>query len=233
MRFIQARTVYFVTVAVVLVALALEFAGFRRRGGFAEHSLATFYSVLMLVGISLIAFHTARLRARQTNGPATHAPLFWRLVGVSFLYLALDEGAQIHEHLDRWFHQALGIAETAWTDRIDDLILLIYGMAGLVLIYLFRSEMLRSEKVRRYLVYAFLLFLITVLLDVLTNRSEYLDVMGLTGRLRQWVGFATNSLEEIIKLLVGATLLLSFAEASRVLAKDVADSKDDVQERQN
>ena len=224
MENLSARAVYLVTAGVVLWAFVLDELGLDRLGGLGEHSFATYYSIALLVGISLIAFHTARHRAEDTDGSKRHAPLFWRLVGLAFLYLALDEGLQIHENLDRWFHRAFSVSETAWTDRIDDLILLFYGCVGMAMIYVFRTEMLGSAKVRRYLVNAFLLFLITVLLDVLTNRSEYLDWMGLTGSVRQWVGVSTNALEEIIKLFVGATLLLAFSEASRALGRNTAQS---------
>ena len=89
-----------------------------------------FVSVAALVicaGLSFILF-IARRRAA-----AGKSSFLWLLFSAGFIYLACDEAFDIHSRLDWWVHRTLGMAETGWTDRLDDLVLLIYlGLASVV-----------------------------------------------------------------------------------------------------
>lgn len=181
--------------------------------GFGETSFATLYSVLMLSATSWVCFQIARQRDQETVGSGNRAGFFWRFVGYAFAFLALDEGLQIHENLDRLLHIILGVTENAWTDRIDDLIVLGYGLAGMAVLVRYRSEILRVPNTKWYLAFAFFLFLITVTFDILSNRDEYLDWLNLEGQTRETVRFFATLAEEGGKLFAISALLVGFASA--------------------
>ena len=214
MRFLTPITVYVPTVLVIVFAMLSELFSFSYGGGFGESSAATIFSMVLLGATALVCFGTAYTRAGQNDDNARRAAILWIVVGVAFIVLALDEGFMIHENLDQLFHRIAEISETAWTDRIDDFILLVYGLIGLLILFRFRAEFLGTPRARKYFAAAFVLFFISFVLDALTNRREYLDWLGLTGQARQIVHYVAHSIEEIAKLLSGATLLLAFSFAS-------------------
>jgi hypothetical protein len=194
----------------VVVAYAGLGAGFG--SGFEEASFATAYSVLMMAAASWACFQVAKQRDAETGGQ-DGVRFFWRFVGFAFAFLALDEGLQIHENLDKLVHIILGLTETAWTDRIDDFLILGYGLAGVAFLIRYRSEILRVPNARWYLGLAFGLTLVSVTFDVLSNRNEYLDWLNLHGQAREDVDFFADLMEEGGKLFAVSALLIGFASA--------------------
>ena len=65
----------------------------------------------------------------------------WLILVFTSLYLAIDEIIMIHENIDFFIHRIFNIEETGLTDRIDDAIVAIYGLCGLIGIYLYRKEL--------------------------------------------------------------------------------------------
>lgn len=55
----------------------------------------------------------------------------WAIIASGFLFLAADEVLRIHENLDQLIHYVFGLKETNLTDRIDDLIVGMYGLVGI------------------------------------------------------------------------------------------------------
>nr|WP_319398940.1 hypothetical protein [uncultured Carboxylicivirga sp.] len=59
----------------------------------------------------------------------------WLMISKGFTFLALDEILLIHENIDKWIHAFFQITQTHLTDRIDDFIILLYGIVdGLLMI---------------------------------------------------------------------------------------------------
>lgn len=203
--------------ALVIVYGSLEgLFGVDYGSGFGELSVATLWSVLLLGMTSRVCFHIAALRS-GTGADGTRGPrFFWRFVAFSFAFLAVDDALQVHENLDKLVHQIAGLSETALTDRLDDVIVLGYALAGAIFLLTYRDELERVPGTIGRLAIAFALALVSAAFDVLTNRSEYLDWMGLQGQLRQMVDWAATVIEEGAKLLAGATLLLTFTRIREV-----------------
>lgn len=140
-----------------------------------------------------------------------HAPIFsdpariWALISLGFFFLALDEAFSIHERIDGLIHAVLAIDETAVTDRIDDLIVLLYGVVGAFLIYLHRGEFRGLGGFYKYLAVGFGFLFLQVAFDVLTNRGDILRYLGVSHL------FAEGKIaEELSKLLAEAAFLLGF-----------------------
>lgn len=139
----------------------------------------THLSAFQLVLIGLLAMFTWERRRLSDPQPWWKAPyLIWGIVGVGFFFLGFDEECKIHETLDHYIHKFFKIQETALTDRIDDAIILVYGLIGIVALYLFRSE-LKKHLLRQTPLYAGIgLVFVMVLLDTLTNRDDLVSNPG-------------------------------------------------------
>ena len=131
----------------------------------------------------------------------------WLLIAFGFLFLAVDEVAKIHESLDRFAHRLLQRPETALTDRLDDAILLGYGLSGMAVLYAYRSELISYRPVLPLVICGFVLFLFMGLLDALVNRPDVFLFMGISqegsASLGKWLG----GVEEGLKILAEAAFL--------------------------
>ena len=136
-----------------------------------------------------------------------HPAFVWLLIALGFLFLAVDEVAKIHESLDRFVHRLLQRPETALTDRLDDAILLGYGLSGMAVLYAYRSALISYRTVLPLVICGFALFLFMGLLDALVNRPDVFLFMGISqegsASLGKWLG----GVEEGLKILAEAAFL--------------------------
>ena len=136
--------------------------------------------------------------------------MIWALAAVGFVILALDEKLMWHERFDFFVHEFFAIEETAVTDRIDDVIIGIYGLIGIVAIYLFRREIGQYSQVNLLLVLGIVLLFTTVLLDILVNRYDIIPALlgegSFARHLYRWGGV----LEESIKLTAEGVFISAF-----------------------
>ena len=131
-------------------------------------------------------------------------------MSLGFLFLAFDEFLSIHEQMDRWIHWIFNMEETGLSDRIDDFIILLYGVAGVIIIYFHRSEFSNLGALYKYLTLGFALLLIMVLLDAFGNRDDYIAYIGVEESLRSGIMKAVSFTEELTKLLSQIVFLLGF-----------------------
>jgi len=156
---------------------------------FFEHRAGTFYSgALLLVSAALALAITRRLTGRRFGR-------FWLVATVGFVYLAADELTSIHEDIDWWVNKRLGRrADDRWTDHIDDSLVLLYGVVAVAWAFRHRDALLRLRWATCLLSFAFLGFIVTSVLDVLSLNAaveesaklfaEALIVSGLFAALR-------------------------------------------------
>lgn len=106
-----------------------------------EANLQTWLSSMQLFGIGglLLAFS----RQRGASGPARlegpPSPLFFRVIGLGFIFLSLDETAQIHERITQV------LAPVSWMPRFPGghgIWILFYALAGLALPVIFHRDLL-------------------------------------------------------------------------------------------
>ena len=194
----------------VLLALGLGFAWYQNPTAYTGEgdpiTWLSFAHLLVTGGLAGGVFYC------RTGGGLDLAvwrqPAFvWLLMALGFLFLAVDEVAKVHESLDRFVHRLLQRPETALSDRLDDAILLGYGLVGVAVLYAYRSELVSYRAVLPLVICGFVLFLFMGLLDALVNRPDVFLFMGISqegsASLGKWLG----GVEEGLKILAEAAFL--------------------------
>ncbi|MCB1498490.1 MAG: hypothetical protein KDK07_01670 [Bauldia sp.] len=209
----QKLGVYVVGAAIIsaLVTVSFSVAG-----------LSEILSAIILVTISFICCQIHQLRREPGRSALAGASRIWLLMALGFAYLALDEALSFHEGIDQLIHTLFAIKETRLTDRIDDLIVLLYGIVGAIVLFLHRVEFRSFTGFLHLFVLGFLLLLLMVVLDLATNRKDILIGIGVP---RSWVPSARHWLEvgeEVAKLLAETVFLLGFV---RIRQQSEADSR--------
>jgi len=175
---------------------------------FQEYRLVTFFSAFQLIGSALVCFFvydTATLLKANKDIQIfeRQSHYVWLLMALGFCFLAFDEVLMLHEALDFYIHQLYQLQENAWTDRIDDVVVLVYTLIAIYILLKYRKHLLIYHKIIRvFLNRAFILVFIMIILDLLTNRQDIIS----NDKLHQLFSVA----EEICKLTAEAFLLVMF-----------------------
>ena len=147
---------------------------------FGEGRFTTGASCLQLL---LIAFFSARIFLLRRSGPPTAgfraSYWVWALMAAGFVFLAADDALKLHEHLDSWLLKTFAIEKTPFTDRLDDLLIALYGLIGAAVLWLCRHELLSLKVILPPLGAGFVCLFISVLGDTLSNGETLL--LWLTG----------------------------------------------------
>ena len=201
---------FFVIAAVILRAILLEKGPYRY---FDEGSLINWLSGVKLLILAGINWKIYRLRTSiKEKYKSAKNCLIWQFFAMGFVFCALDELIQIHENIDKFIHWFFQIQETILTDSIDDLIVLSYGIIGLLVIYYFRQEFYFYRDAFTYFKIALVLACCSIGLDFLTQGQEA-DILTETQEMqREWL----RSIEEIFKLFAEAFLITSFYKCLRI-----------------
>ena len=126
----------------------------------------------------------------------------WFIIALGFLFLALDEVLLIHENTDKLIHILFGMEETGLTDRIDDLIVLIYAILGILILYSYRNELIKYSKSIPYLAIGFFFLFLRIVIDFITNRNDVIP------RIVSDVNLILR-VNEILAIIEGSTKLLA------------------------
>ncbi len=206
----------FLPLAVVMLTLTVAAAMRADIGAlFDEGSITTHASACILMGCALAALLGWRTSCdAESDRSRIGAALPWLLLALGFLYLVIDEELQLHEHADEALHIFLAIRPTAWSDRIDDLIVLGYGMFGLGFITLFRHRFAALFRQRRLLRLTAAWFAAMVLLDLASNAYPGSVARHFTGPEIHLLKTGSAVLEETCKLMAEWSLLLVLLSAS-------------------
>jgi hypothetical protein len=172
--------------------------------------------VLLAAGLCVIVF---RIRWRAApDRPARRAAMLWILAASAGAYLAADELLEFHESLDHAIHAALAVHQTVLSDRLDDAVMLLYGLLGLAALYVFRRELAALRPVWPLFKLGVALFFVSVIADALTDSWSVRPVVlqaaqHPTGHITplRMLGHAAHVLEDALKLatecVVIATLI--------------------------
>jgi len=191
---------------------------------FQENRLVTFFSSFQLFGMALfcfLIFETSQLfrKKKSSNRIEEHSHYVWLLMALGFLYLSFDEVLMLHEKMDFSIHLIYQLQETNWTDRIDDLLVLVYVTTAIILLYLHKNQLSHyKQKLKSYLFPGFALLLVMIILDLLTNRNDLISSNFLFQIL--------SILEEICKLAAeGIFLLMAYACWKQTLLWQISEYK--------
>jgi len=137
---------------------------------FKEGRLMTFFSSFQLIAIAVFCGIIAESKAQ------TRSIHIWSLIALGFVFLAFDEVLMIHEMIDFRIHDWLNMQETALSDRIDDLIVLLYLLIGLSLFWYYRDCLLpHLPIVKQYALPTLVLIGYTIIADILSNRQDIIS----------------------------------------------------------
>lgn len=208
-----ALFVNFVAIAAVIFrAILLDKGPYRY---FDEGSLINWLSGIQLLIIAGINWKIYRLRIgrKEVSQPGKNYQRLWQFLTFGFVFCALDELIQIHERLDKFIHWMFQIQETALTDSIDDLIIVIYGIIGLLVIYYFRQEFYQYREAFGYFKIALILACCSIALDFFTQGQETSNLLTETQEMqREWL----RSIEEIFKIFAEVFLIATFYMCLRI-----------------
>lgn len=203
-----AAAVLVINVALVGWALYIGAAKGNPERHFEETGFITWVSYFQLLATG--AFGIGTYVARRKAAPRFwSAVVVWLLAGVGFIVLAIDERHRYHEKLDNALHDMFKLTESAWSDRIDDLIILSYGLIGIGVLWVCRKEVLMFRPALRFLYIGFAGLGLMVMIDVFSNRGDLLKSMGAgddAESMVRWFG----AVEDSIKLLAEAFFLIGF-----------------------
>lgn len=114
--------------------------------------------------------------------------------------------------MDLAIHGILGMRETWWSDRLDDLLLAVYGVVGIAVLWSYSSEILRFRHCCRLLKIGFVLLFLSVIGDVTANRPDFF--VWLFGEASgEPVQALVGGAEELLKVLGETVFLMAFASA--------------------
>ncbi len=190
------RRASFVFGGIIVLTLVLTFNREQIARAIArEEGLLTYYSIFLLLTIALLALYRSFLVDNANER------LFFRLMGIGFAYLAVDERFLVHEGLGDWVEETWSLLDLRYP-HLDDFIIVIYLVIGLVFLFYFRSFLLRFFHTWKYLLWAFVFALLTILLDM---RVPWLvDLAN--------IYFDENFLEEATKVLSEFFIFLAFVQ---------------------
>ena len=160
------------------VSAAITIYSYTGVNHFQEDGFITILSVFQLLAISWLSY-----KILQTRNVTRRCVLWrdssalWGIISLGFLFLAADEFFQIHEKIDFQIHYLFNIPETGFTDRIDDILVGIYGLAGISTLIAYRDELKTHRKALPFFICGFVLLFAMIVLDVLTNRRDILQVL--------------------------------------------------------
>ena len=184
---------------------------------FGEGRFTTGVSCLQLLIVAALAFRIFALR-RQATPPVGMRALLWILIGCGFVFLALDDAFQIHEQIDGLIHKTFHLQQTGLTDRIDDAIIALYGIAGLAVLWLFRSALLHFKAMLPTLGAGFFALVASIVFDTLSNRDDLIYwVFGnraLSKKVEGWLAVGDGASE----LIAEGLFIVAFYHAVRIAA---------------
>jgi hypothetical protein len=94
-------------------------------------------------------------------------------MAVGCVFLALNDKVLIHEGLDRTFHKMMHMHQTAWSSRIDDFLVGVYGIIGLVTLWFYSKEILRFRRCMRLFCGGFAVMFLAVIGDTSSSRPDF------------------------------------------------------------
>lgn len=209
----QPGRVFLALCAASVACIVLEpvFHIYKRRP-FDEDGALTLLSFCLLLLTSMLTFRIWRLRKGADAFRLLDKRTIWLLMAVGFLYLAVDEKSLLHEGVDISLHKMLGITPDAFTSRLDDLLIGLYGLIGMAALWLYRAEILRFPSCLRLLVIGFAGLFLSVLSDTVSSRSDFLEAwLGQDMGLLAYDVF--EALDEIFKVASEVLFLTGFARA--------------------
>jgi hypothetical protein len=173
---------------------------------FREQAAGTYWSGAQILFVAWTAARVAMAaRPAPPGSPIAASVGLFAFAAAGFVFLAIDEVARLHEQIEDLLvrHEGPG-PKAPLLDRIDDLIVLGYGLVGGAVLLRARRALAPFRPALPWLVGAGACFLVMVTTDLLTTRD---DVMYALAHGRPWVKPVWHwlpAVEETAKLVAEA-----------------------------
>lgn len=180
---------------------------------FDDQGYVSWFSFLQILFAAFLAWKIYKSRKSDlviNNSNQSGNYNFWAIISFGFLFLGLDEMLKIHENLDLFIHDFFQIQETANTDRIDSLIVLIYALFGVGILYWAKSELSKFRKTFPLFCIAFSLTFAMIFLDLLTDTTELFDWLITNDSIAYIVYRSLSIVEECCKIFAEGMFLIAF-----------------------
>lgn len=199
--------------AVASVCLELVFEIYKRKP-FDENGVVTLLSFSQLLLTAFMALAIWRIRRPPGQLSLRDESSIWAIIAAGFFYLSADEVILLHEGAGHSFHKVLGLAETAWSSRLDDMLVGVYGIIGIIVLWRYREEILRFPLFFRLLKWGFALLFLSVVADALSHKPDFFTwLLGDTwGTLACGLG---ESMDELCKVAAEIVFLTAFSGTLR------------------
>ncbi|MGX7947812.1 hypothetical protein [Oleidesulfovibrio alaskensis] len=189
-----------VVIGSMLAVAALEVTfNLYKRVPFDERGPLTATSIMLLAACGITAAKIYRRRMAKERFSITSDKLIWLLMAVGFAFLTVDEKTLIHEGVDRMIYRGSGMQHSAFTERIDDFIVLGYAFIGMFSLYWYRREILHFKKTITVLAAGFVVMVIHSGLDMAGRPDFVINVLHITENATQ-IAHGIDMAEEILKL---------------------------------
>ncbi|MGC9525076.1 MAG: hypothetical protein ACP5D7_05995 [Limnospira sp.] len=218
-RRVKSHTIWIVLFNLTVLSLTILRAVLRDKTPieyFEETGIITWFSGIQLLVLSGLAWRIARIR-KQAGIEGKKAPQnLWKWIAFGFVYLTVDEMAQIHEAIDFFIHYLFDMETTRLSDSIDDIIVIFYSLIGFYILYNFRDEFKKYLGVFYLFAIAFLLKGIMVAFDIYTNDEEVLSDWFAdpeqAKRTLEWL----RTIEDCFKILAEAVFIGAFVGCTAI-----------------
>lgn len=181
---------------------------------FKEGRLFTHFSGLLLLFVGATCLHIFRLRWKSESIPWQHlisrGYFIWLIMGLGFVFLWADEVACYHEKMGDWIQNANPNYTGILAERFDSLIIGLYGIGSLVVLWVYRYELLEFKMYSIFFITGFTLLFLMVGLDFLTEDMKIIRMMTTEKQTGERVFIFLEVLEDLFKLLAIAFFLRGF-----------------------
>ena len=137
--------------------------------GFQEGRPVTWLSFFFLLLVGFISLEIYKIR--KTSDNQNKNVKMWKYLGIGFIYLAFDDLLRFHEEIDHTICKIFGLDKHGPADKIDDFIIVLYGIIALFILIKYFKESLVFKN-------GFWFFLGAVFFAIVTTLSDLLGGMN-------------------------------------------------------
>jgi hypothetical protein len=134
--------------AAIVIAGGIMYFGYGSRSIFNERGLMNTADALQLLvaGTAGIAAYVMFWKRGATASIAEQAgSMFWAISGAGLLFFAADDYFGLHERMGDWL-AAHGHLVPLYTNSVDDVITMSFGATALMVLYVFRNELVADRQ---------------------------------------------------------------------------------------
>lgn len=203
--------------ALIVFFVGISFPlGIEADWSFNEGKPMTMLSVFFLFAIGHFCLRIKDIVANDVN-----AARVWKVLGYTFIFLGFDDWLRIHETLDHTIHKIFRIKETNFTDHLDDVIVILYGVAVALILLRNVRYLLQFLPATKYFIPAAIFSAIHAVLDFIISSKPWIKTFVPDPQDLENVIIYSECVEEAFKLYA-EVFIVSAIVCCYALARDRA-----------